>query len=418
LGHLKKKRKRKRKKNLVQKPKMTPQQSLDMQHLEAELQANQVPTLVFSEIVTEDITKNLEKYGAVLISMSDEEMDWHALKVEMGCELSATFPHLSSPIHEDLKVGCFAKFNQNWNKNKVESHRIMLSSYGMPCPVPLSKEVQKQQTDPVTKAVFRKYPVAANGPNLAWKRIGTHLLPDDSFVPGDGLKTKAGSKRTPLHSDGVGTRVQAILLGDDADARRHLHVVPTTDKVLTLMEKITGVKHVRKNGFSTLKKFVEVEALLMKYSQTVRGLLMFQGALHHEVDNNRGSGETFRVYCGYVNNGRQLMSVDLRVTMAYYRTMGYDCDPYAIQINAKNIPHAFSNAKTTQYYQVREENVDPNLPYNVSLKDMQLHLLQTATEEELQMFALSKVELERNPCGFQDVEETLRIPRKKQKRSK
>lgn len=315
----------------------------------------------------------LDKFGAVFVPLADEDFDWIGMRRAMGARLAATFPDVGERVRTSLQQGNMAPFNKLWKKGKVADHKILLHSYGMPVGVPLERP--EMYRDPVVGSIFRYSPVAAAAGLEFHRRLGTKLVPKGAAVPDDGIKTKAGSKATPLHYDGYQgeheidekaepVRVQMILV-DDEDAMRRLALIPNTEQIANLIARITGTTAVRQRGFRTLKldEHPRLKMILHAFAQTLeRGIIAFKaGTFHMEVHNPLWEGEdrTFRVYCGYITNIHSVVSKRDLIRMAFLRLNDRSFDHFSIKANRRN--PMFVNDKTTQYRAVKVEGIDRDM---------------------------------------------------------
>ena len=357
-----------------------------MEALRLVLESHDVPRLTLATATPAALEASLTAHGMALVALPD--LDVRGLQEQAGELLAATFPGLPEEVRADLHDGKYESFNKTWRTSKVAHHGILLKSAGMPIPPMIDRRVRLSYMDPSTGGVFRKYPLAAQAPQLVWQAVP--LLPAGAYVAGDGIKTMPGTVATPLHCDRNGPdKVQAILLGDGPRAKRHLYAIPTTERILGMIQEILGLEKLPDVGFVTfgLDKHAPLAALLRKHAVTAQGLLFLRGALHCEKANPLATrkGRTFRMYCGYVvDAARTIPSVEKRVRLAYYRQHGYELDPFSRVQNRAAFPVCFANAKSSQYKAVRETQCDRRLVnlFNVPVSCMKQTLLENGTYAE------------------------------------
>jgi len=380
----------------IKKPKLS---ALD--RLKSSLKSSTIP---FSDLHNPaTIQASLDKFGAALVPIDPSVIDIVAIKTEIGTLLAKTFPDLSLSSKSSLKQGNFEPFNNEWKKEKVINHKVMLHSCGMPTVIPIHKDVVNQYYDENIEAVVRFNPVVALAPGVVWSHLPPGIVPVSAYVSGDGIKTTAGRVATPLHYDGDHAlesksgkdgRVQCIMV-DEAPGARHIHVIPNTATIRLLLGEITGTMDAPKRGFHTLNlsAFPDARQALLDAGQTLNcGLILFRaGTFHHEAitDGTSGEGFIFRAYCGYLPNARSCVETKHLITMAFLRLNEYAMDPYSIKTNGCH--PLFFNDKKTQYQSVKVKCGDKNQTAitNTSLESMKSELYYTMSSKQLALYGLS-----------------------------
>lgn len=376
----------------------------ELQQLETELKTNKIPVIhaTSDSEKTKKINDALHELGAAFVPITSEQVK--LIRQQSGSSMIKTFPHLPDHVKHNLTKGNFDEFNKYWHVNKLDIHRILHKSYGMPSMLPLSNNLISKNTDPILNTRMRFFPLAVTVPMLAW---GNNILPISllkntnticSFVNHDGLKTMAGVNATPIHYDGSlaqrsdPPRVQAILI-DEAPNARHLQVIPNTQKIHEIFSKITGTVSDAKNTdkkriFNTLKHPV-LSDLIYRYGQHYHDgpyiLLFIAGTIHFETVTANLKAPLFRLYCGWTTCTTKEVIENERISSLFYALHGYTIDSYS---RCKSPLFVFE--RTTQCYTVREDKEDELLKNlkKTTINERRDYVLSNATPRQLKLAGL------------------------------
>ena len=317
---------------------------------------------------------------------------------------------MPSDIRLRLRDGDIQAFNGWWNTHSVKQTRVLLKTYGMPQVLPIDKNVLQHYVDPHTGWAHVLDPHTTETALRAWDHLPRDLLPDDSIVPEDGIKTQAGTTLTPLHYDGEhgdssknATRTQVVvLLGNNP--KHLLCVIPDSDAVRHCLAVCTGTSDKRVRGFKTLnlQSHPRVTAVLKKYAVTAptsSGVLFFKsGVLHFEDPNPNfdpfNKDHTFRIYASYRDEISTVLSQSKLLRLAFMRSHGYALAPFERKING-TCP-IFVNDKSTQYYVVKHTVADPKLKhlFDTSHENMVAWITKHVSEPHQRMMGLKNATLQ------------------------